>query len=89
MSDPSRPPLEADLQDLLKRLRTLAGLNRLISGSLELPDVLARIVRAAAALTDAQAVTCWLADERGLGSRARSRLDGSWHLSVPHHLRGL
>ena len=65
MSDASRPPLEADPQDLLKRLRTLAGLNRLISGSLELPDVLARIVRAAAALTDAQAVTCWLADERG------------------------
>ncbi len=45
------------------RLRTLAELNRLVSSSLDLERVLSAIARAAAELTGARLVSCWIADE--------------------------
>jgi signal transduction histidine kinase len=51
------------LEQRLERIRTLDRLNRLISSSLDLDELLAEIARAAAALTGAVVASFWLADE--------------------------
>jgi len=55
--------LYSALEDRVKRLDTLTGLNRLISDSLDVDRILKQIARAAAALMNAGLVIVWSADE--------------------------
>jgi signal transduction histidine kinase/DNA-binding response OmpR family regulator/sensor domain CHASE-containing protein len=51
------------LETRLERLQTLTRLNRLISGSLDMDEVLREIAKAAATLMDVPHVNFWLVDE--------------------------
>ena len=56
--------LYAALKTRLERLETLTRLNRLISASLDMKQVLQEIARAASQLVDVDVASFWLADDR-------------------------
>jgi GAF domain-containing protein/CheY-like chemotaxis protein len=64
------------------RLRTLARLNQLITGSLQTGDVLGEIARAAVALMDAPVVMFWAADEGAETLEVRAVSDSKFDLAV-------
>ena len=67
--------LYSALEDRVKRLDTLTGLNRLISESLEVDRILKQITDAAAALMDAGLVIVWSIDEARDEIQARAMSD--------------
>lgn len=76
------PQMSAALEDSAARLRTLAGVYRLASSSVELPELLSAIARATAELTGAGFVSFWLVDEDAsafrLAASSDERLGGSF-----------
>jgi PAS domain S-box-containing protein len=75
--------LYAAVADRATRLRTLTGLNQVISASLDLNAVLTEIARAAARLMDAPLVTFWLADEATRLLQIRAFSDDSYREGYP------
>jgi len=67
--------LYSALEDRVKRLDTLTGLNRLISDSLDVDRILKQIADAAAALMEAGLVIVWTADEGRQVIEARASSD--------------
>jgi GAF domain-containing protein len=70
-----RARLREDLEERLHRTDTLAGLNRLITSSLDLGVILDQITRAAARLTSADLVVVFTADEIRQSLEARAISD--------------
>jgi GAF domain-containing protein len=79
--------LYSALKDRVKRLDTLAGLNRLISESLDVDHTLKQIARAAAALMNAALVTVWSADEGRQLIQARASSNDELLAELPRRTR--
>jgi GAF domain-containing protein len=79
--------LYSALEDRIKRLDTLAGLNRLISESLDVDHPLKQIARAAAALMNAALVTVWSADEGRQLIQARASSNDELLAELPRRTR--
>jgi GAF domain-containing protein len=76
--------LYSALEDRVKRLDTLTGLNRLISDSLDVDRILKQIADAAAALMEAGLVIVWSADEGRQVIQARASSDNTTLSAHPH-----
>jgi GAF domain-containing protein len=79
--------LYSTLEDRVKRLDTLTGLNRLISDSLDVDHILKQIANAAAALVKAGFVIVWSADEGRQVMQARATSDNPTLSPYPHPTR--
>jgi GAF domain-containing protein len=76
--------LYSALEDRVKRLDTLTGLNRLISDSLDVDRILKQIADAAAALMEAGLVIVWTADEGRQVIQARASSEDAILSAHPH-----
>jgi GAF domain-containing protein len=79
--------LYSALENRAKRLDTLTGLNRLISGSLDVDRILRHIATAAAELMNAGLVVVWSADEGRQLIQARATSSGEPLADYPQSVR--
>jgi len=77
--------LYSTLEDRVKRLDTLTGLNRLISDSLDVDRILKQVADSAAAFMEAGLVIVWGADEGRQVIQARASSDDAMLSTYPHH----
>jgi PAS domain S-box-containing protein len=79
----ARKRAEAALEVRVSRLRTLMRLNRLVSLGLDVDRVLQEITWAAATLTGATVVNCWMADETVRTLEVRAFSDERFRANFP------
>jgi GAF domain-containing protein len=79
--------LYSALENRARRLDTLTGLNRLISGSLDVDRILSQIATAAAELMNAGLVVVWSADEGRQLIQARATSSGEPLADYPQRVR--